>query len=462
MFNSSVYIERRNELKKLVNSGVIIFMGNNELPINYPSNTYPFRQDSSFLYYFGIDKPGLAGIIDIDNNSELIFGDDREIDDIIWMGHETPLIELANAVGVKIVRPFSDLVKHVENFQTQKKHIHFLPQYRHDLILFLSEILRLNPNSLNQHASVELTKAVISQRIVKSDEEVGEIEKALNVSYEMYAVAMKFTQPEMSEQEIYGLIQAVALGSSPAVSFQPIFSVHGEVLHNHSYNNIMKAGQLVVLDSGAESELHYASDITRTFPVSGKFTERQANVYNVVLNAQLKAIENMKPNIPYRDIHLLAAKEITIGLQNLGLMKGNVDESVSVGAHALFFPHGLGHMLGLDVHDLEGLGENYIGYDDEFKRSEQFGFAYLRFAKRLQKGHVITVEPGIYFIPPLINIWKNENKLSEFINYSEVEKYLDFGGIRIEDNILITDNASKVLGQPIPKTIEEIETACNK
>lgn len=461
MFNSSVYIKRRDELKKLVKNGLIVFPGNNEVPINYPSNTYPFRQDSSFLYYFGIDKPGLVGIIDVDNEQEIIFGDDREIDDIIWMGNETPLSELAASVGVKKVLPFSDFQKYIENFQSKNENLHFLPQYQINSILTLSEILNVSPKNLNKHASVDLIKSVISQRIIKSEEEVAEIEKAINISNEMYHIAMRFTKPEMSEQEIYGLLQAVALSASPLLSFQPIFSVRGEVLHNHSYQNIMKDGQLAVLDSGVESELHYASDITRTFPLNGKFSDMQANIYNVVLNAQLKAIENMKPEISYRDIHLLAAKEITLGLQNLGLMKGNVDDSLNVGAHALFFPHGLGHMLGLDVHDMEGLGENHIGYDDEFSRSSQFGLAYLRFAKRLKPGHVITVEPGIYFIPPLINNWKKENKHSDFINYQEVEKYLDFGGIRIEDDVLITGSGSKVLGPGIPKTIEEIENICN-
>jgi len=461
MFSSSVYQKRRAELKNLIKNGVAIFLANNELPINYPSNTFTFRQDSTFLYYFGIDRLGLAALIDVDNDSEIIFGNNRELDDIIWMGNETPLSELAEMVGINSVLPFQNFSDKVREIKSKNIKIHFLPQYHSDLKIFLSNILGTNPNELNEQASMDLIKTVIAQRIIKSDEEVLEIEKALNVSLEMYNVAMKFTQPGMTEQEIYGLVQAVVLGASPTVSFQPILSVRGEILHNHSYSNVMQDNQLVVFDSGAESNLHYASDITRTYPVNGKFSNQQANVYNIVLAAQMTAIENMKPGIPYRDIHMLASKIITEGLQNLNLMKGNVEESISVGAHALFFPHGLGHMLGLDVHDLEGLGENYIGYDENFKRSEQFGTAYLRFAKPLQKGHVITVEPGIYFIPPLISKWKVENKFADFINYSEVEKFIGFGGIRIEDDILITEEGSRVLGPGIPKTISEIETVCN-
>ncbi|PJA96934.1 MAG: Xaa-Pro aminopeptidase [Ignavibacteriales bacterium CG_4_9_14_3_um_filter_34_10] len=458
MFPAKTYINRREELRKKIKNGIILLPGNTETAINYPSNTYYFRQDSSFLYYLGIDKPNLAGVIDVDDNQDILFGNDREIDDIVWMGTEESIADSARKVGVDSVKSFDKLMVILSEAIAKGKKIHFLPQYRAENSLLISTLTGINPFEINKQVSEDLIRAVISQRIIKSDEEVNEIEKALNVSYEMNTIAMKFTKPGMMEKEIYGLIQGIVLGASAGNSFQPIFSVHGETLHNHSYNNIMESGKLAVLDSGAESELHYASDITRTFPVNGKFSEQQKNIYNVVLNAQLKAIEMMKPGIPYKEVHLNAAKEITIGLQSVGLMKGNVDESVANGAHALFFPHGLGHLLGLDVHDLEGLGENFIGYDKNVKRSEQFGLGYLRFAKPLETGHVITVEPGIYFIPQLIDMWKSEKKFESFIDYAEVSKYLDFGGIRIEDDVLITDTGHRVLGQPIPKTIEEVET----
>ncbi|GAB4128084.1 MAG: aminopeptidase P family protein [Ignavibacteriales bacterium] len=461
MFSSQTYIERRNELKNIMKSGVLFFPGNNEAAMNYRANTYPFRQDSSFLYYFGIDKPGLSAIIDVDKNSEIIFGDDRDIDDIVWMGKEESITVSAEKVGVNLTLPADKLSIFLHESLAAKKEIHFLPQYRFENILMISNLLKISPNDINKHSSEKLIRAVISQRIIKSDEEVAEIEKALNVSYEMNTVAMKFTQPGMLEQEIFGLVQGIVLGSSAGNSFQPILSVRGETLHNPFHNNIMQDGQLVVLDSGAESELHYASDITRTFPVNGKFSDKQKAIYETVLDAQMAAIEMIKPGVLFRDVHLHAAKQITIGLQKAGLMKGNVEESVSAGAHALFFPHGLGHMLGLDVHDLEGLGENYIGYDETIKRSEQFGLGYLRFAKSLQPGHVITVEPGIYFIPPLIERWQSEKKFDTFINYEEVNKYLDFGGIRIEDDVLVTNESHRVLGKQIPKTVADVEEFCN-
>ncbi|MBM4158736.1 MAG: aminopeptidase P family protein [Ignavibacteria bacterium] len=452
MFNSKTYKTRRQILKRNIGAGLIIFPGNDEYPVNYPANTYHFRQDSSFLYYFGIDIPGLYGVIDIDSGIDMVFGDDFTVADIIWMGNQPTIKSLASKSGISNTYPLSILAEKIEDTLKSGRKIHFLPQYQPRTLLKLGGLLGIRPDFVNNYISTKLIRAVVAQRIIKSKEEVREIEKALDISYEMYKYAMINIRPGIYEREIAGPMNGIAHSLGKGNSFTTIFSIHGETLHNHKYDNLMKVGDIVVCDSGAESFEYYASDITRTMPVSGRFTQKQSEIYNIVLNAQLTAIGAMKPGKKFRQIHLLAAKMIAEGLKGLGLMKGDIDDAVQQGAAALFFPHGLGHMLGLDVHDMEGLGENYVGYDDKVKRSSQFGLSYLRFAKELLPGHVITVEPGIYFIPALIDQWKSEKKFTQFINYDKVEKYRKFGGIRIEDDVLIEPKGCRVLGKPIPKT----------
>ncbi len=425
--------------------------------MNYPANVYPFRQDSSFLYYWGLDSPGLVAAVDIDADREIIFGDDLTVDDIVWTGPQPTVAEQAARVGVwqtaslKDLRPF--LEKAIRGGQT----IHFLPQYRAENKIFLGEILGIRPDFLNTYASEKLTRAVIAQRSVKEEQEVDEIEKALAITRAMHLYAIQNTRPGLYEREIAGAVEGIALSHGGRLSFPEIFSIHGETLHNEFHGNQMKEGDLVVHDAGAEAPSHYAGDITRSFPVSGSFSFQQKAVYQIVLQTQLAAIEAIRPGFPYRDVHLLAARVMTEGLKELGLMKGDVNEAVAEGAHALFFPHGLGHMMGLDVHDMEGLGEDWVGYDDEIRRSDQFGLAYLRLGKRLRPGFVLTVEPGIYFIPELIDQWKAAGKFTDFIDYAEIEKFRYFGGIRIEDDVLVTGDGHRVLGEPIPKTVAEIE-----
>lgn len=463
MFSPETYITRRNELKKNMKNGVLFFPGAVDTPMNYPSNTYKFRQDSSFLYYFGIDAPNLAAVIDVDNNKEIIFGNDRDIDDIIWMGPEKSISKRASEVGVTETKPMSELADALASHKQTGEIIHYLPQHQAEIMIKFDQWLGITPTQVNTQSSKDLIRAVVQQRSIKSDEEVAEIEKALDISYLMNTLAMRSSGAGFLEREVYGAVEGLALAGGNGVSFPIIFSTNGETLHNHHHENIMQDGDLVLLDSGAESLLHYASDITRTFPVNGKFTQRQKDIYNIVLESQIKAIESIKPNVSYKKIHLNSAKIIANGLKELGLMKGNMDDAVNEGAHALFFPHGLGHMLGLDVHDMEGLGEGFVGYDEETQRSDQFGLAYLRLAKKLHPGFVITVEPGIYFIPQLFINWKSENKYANFINYNKVEEYLDFGGIRIEDDVLVTEESHRVLGKSlIPKTVEDIEQACGK
>lgn len=458
MFKPQIYQARRNALREEIKSGVLLFPGNTEAAFNYPANTYHFRQDSAFNYFFGLNHPDLVGVIDLDNNKEIIFGNDVDMDDIIWMGSQPSMKERAALVGITDTKPFADAVEFIKTAMAKGRKVHFLPPYRGETKIYLSELTGLPISGLKNNASVELIREVVKLRSTKSPEEIEILDKMVDVAYLMHTTAMKMAVPGVVEQEIAGTIEGIALAKAGPVSFPVILSINGQTLHNHYHGNTLTAGRMLVVDAGCESEEYLlASDITRTTPVGGKFSHRQKEIYEIVLRANMKSIENITPGIPYRDVHLLASKTIVEGLKEAGIMKGDVNEAVAQGAHGLFLPHGLGHMLGMDVHDMEGLGENYVGYDNEIKRSTQFGNSFLRMGRRLQPGFVITVEPGIYFIPALIDQWKAEGKCKDFINYDIVESYKDFGGIRIEDDVLVTTTGSRVLGKPIPKSVAEIE-----
>jgi Xaa-Pro aminopeptidase len=461
MFKSEIYIRRREELHKKVKSGIALFIGNSEAPMNYPDNTYHFRQDSDFLYFFGLDLPGLIGLIDFNSGKDKIFGNDYDMDDIIWMGPQPIVKELANKCGITDSAPVAKLEDTIKDALSKKRKIHFLPPYRGETKMTLAKLLKENPCQMKTHASVDLIKAVVSMRSNKEKVEIVEIEKAVDIAYEMHVTAMKMCKPGVREQDIFGTIEGIALAKGGGTSFPIILSINGQTLHNHSHGNVLTKGKMMVTDAGAETNLHYASDITRTTPVGGKFNQKQKEIYEIVLKANTEAIKATKPGISNRDLHFMACKIIATEMKSLGLMKGDVDEAVAAGAHALFMPHGLGHMMGLDVHDMEALGEDFIGYNDEVKRSEQFGTAFLRFALPYKPGHVFTVEPGCYFIPELIEKWNAEGKFKEFINYNKIEAYMSIGGIRIEDNVLITEKGHKLLGKPIPKTIKEVESICS-
>ncbi len=462
MFKKDIYVKRREELKKLVGNGIIILPGNTESPMNYPANPFHFRQDSTFLYYFGIDKPDFYGVIDIDENEDYIFGYDFTVDDIIWMGPQPTVSELASMAGVNNSGSHKELNEKIKAYLSSKRIIHFLPPYRGETTLFLSNLLGINSDKLKNYSSIDLIKAVAKQRSYKSEEEIAEIEKALEISCDIYESLLKKIKPGRYEREMVAEINRIVTQRGSNISFPVILSVHGETLHNHYHKNLMNEGDILIVDSGAESPEYYASDITRTFPVSGRFTQKQKEIYEIVLKANETSIEFSQPGKKYKDVHLMSAQIIASGLKDAGLMKGNVEDAVNEGAHALFFPHGLGHMMGLDVHDMENLGENYVGYNENIKRSGQFGLAYLRLAKELEPGFVFTVEPGIYFIPALIDKWKSEQKFTNFINYDQVEKYREFGGVRIEDDILVRDKGHKLLGKPIPKKVDEIEEKMQK
>jgi len=457
MFSSEVYTRRRDELRKIMGKGVLFFPGNVDAAFNYPANTYHFRQDSSFLYYFGLDHPGMAGVIDADSGEDWIFGNDVDIDDIIWMGELPSVSELAAGAGIRHTAPYAGLAPMLKRAADTGRKIHFLPPYRGETSIELEKLLGIQISQLKASASVELIKAIVSQRSIKDGHEIAEIERAVDTAWLMHTTAMKMAQPGVWEQAIAGTIEGIALANGGPVSFPVILSMNGQTLHNHDHSQLLQKGRLLVVDAGAETGMHYSSDLTRTIPVGGKFDARQKPVYEAVLAANMKAIEAIRPGVPYRDIHLLAAETLATGLKEIGLMKGDVKAAVAAGAHALFFPHGLGHMMGLDVHDMENLGQIYVGYDDEFRPASQFGLAFLRLGRRLEPGFVLTVEPGCYFIPALIDQWRAEGMHREFINYDEVEKYKDFGGIRIEDDVLVTVTGNRVLGKPCPKSVAEVE-----
>jgi len=457
MFDKVTYIKRRSTLKSKGLKGIGLIPGNMESPMNYKDNTYHFRQDSSFLYFFGLTLPGLAGIIDFDSGEDYIFGNDVDIEDIIWMGPQIPLKENAAKVGIENTAAFSKVFDYMKKAQEEGRNIHFLPPYRGENKMLLEQLLGISSLEINKSASLEFIKAVISIREIKELQEVEEIAKACATGYQMHVAAMKLAQPGTWEQKIAGTIEGIALAGGGMTSFPIILSQNGETLHNHDHSQILKEGRLMLCDAGAESLMHYASDFTRTTPVGGKFTQKQREVYEIVLAANNKATELTKPGVTYLSVHKAAAEVIATGLKELGLMKGDEKEAVAAGAHAMFFPHGLGHMMGLDVHDMEDLGQIYVGYDDEIQPVKQFGTAYLRLGKKLKPGFVITNEPGCYFIPALIDKWQSEGINKDFINFDKVNEYRDFGGIRLEDDILVTETGSEIIGERVPILPDKVE-----
>lgn len=458
MFDKHIYIERRRKLKQAVGSGLIVLLGNEESSMNYTDNLYHFRQDSTFLYFFGIDRPGLMALIDIDSDKEIMFGDDLTIEQMVWTGYQQPLAAQAEGVGINTVKTLSKLQEIIEKAVIQNNKIHFLPVYRPEQAQRLRTLLDLNEASFQSMISVQLIKAVIAQRSIKATEEVVEIEMAVNTTIDMQLEAMRYAKEGMTEANVAGRIHGLAISAGGNLSFPTILTVNGQILHNHYSNTILHNGQLVLCDCGAETAMHYAGDLTRTFPVGKSFSVTQKEIYTLVLNTLQAAADLLKPGILYKDVHLFACEKLVEGLQQFGLMKGDKKEAVAEGAHALFFPCGLGHMMGLDTHDMENLGEQYVGYTDELKKSGQFGLKSLRLGRALEEGFVLTVEPGLYFIPELIDKWEAEKKFTRFINYDKLTPYKTLGGIRLEDNYLITKNGCRLLGKQLPKLPEEIES----
>lgn len=460
MFDKQTYIRRRQTLRKLVGNGLIVLFGNNESPCNYPSNAYyPFRQDSSFLYYFGQQREGLVGVIDVEDDQEWLIGNDIDIEDIVWYGSVDSVKDLALQVGVEHSAPMSFLADLFQNTQRQGRKIHFLPPYRHDNQIQIMDLLHIHPSKQKEQASLELIHAIVKMRSVKEEQEIEEMERAAEIGYQMHTTAMKMTRPGLTEKFIGGQVDGIAHSLGAHVSFATIFTQHGEIMHGNPSTAVLEAGRLALCDCGAETVNNYCSDNTRTFPVNGKFTQRQLDIYRIVEECHDLALDISKPGMKYMDVHFAVCRLMTDRLKELGLMRGNTDDAVRAGAHAMFLPHGLGHMMGLDVHDMEGLGQIYVGFDEETRPNlEQFGTNCLRMGRRLEKGFVVTDEPGIYFIPALIDEWRATGHCKEYLNFDLLETYKDFGGIRIEDDLLITDDGCRFLGaKRIPYHPSDIE-----
>ena len=464
MFSKETYIRRRAELKKLVGEGVIIFIGNNEAPYNYPANTYaPMRQDSSFLYYFGQHRDGLVGVIDIDNDEEWLFGDDIDVEDIVWMGFTPSVADLAAEVGITKTAPMARLVEVCRRVTATNATVHFLPPYRFDTKIQIMDLLGIHPSQQKEKASLKLIKAVVKMRATKEPQEIEAIEKACDVGFAMHTMAQMLIKPGLTERLVAGQVDGIARSLSQGNGFPTIFSQHGEIMHGSPSDAVLEDGRLVICDAGCELD-DYCSDHTRTMPVNGKFTQRQLEIYSIVEECHDYVLDVAKPGVKYMDVHFAVCRKMTDRLKELGLMKGDTDEAVKAGAHAMFLPHGLGHMMGMDVHDMEGLGQIYVGFDEETRPNlEQFGTNCLRMGRKLEEGFVLTDEPGIYFIPALIDDWKASGHCKEFINFDKLETYKDFGGVRIEDDILITKEGCRFLGtKRIAYHPQELETFMEK
>lgn len=449
---------RRQALSRLVGSGLVLLFGNNDSPANYPSNAYKFRQDSAFLYFFGQHRDGLVGVIDVDQHTETLVGNEIDIDDIVWFGSVKSVSAMAEECGVGATAPMSSLADMVQKALKAGRQVHFLPPYRYDTQIQIMDLTGIHPSKQREAASMPLIQAVIKLRSTKSAEEIAEIERACSIGYKMHVTAMKMCRPGVTEQAIGGAIDGVAYAEGCMPSFQSIVTMHGEIMHGNPSPRQLESGRLMLCDAGAETNENYCSDNTRTTPISGHYTQRQRDIYSIVSDCHDLVLDVARPGVKWWDVHFDVCRLMTNRLKELGLMKGDTEEALRAGAHALFLPHGLGHMMGMDVHDMEGLGQTNVGYDDEVRPSSQFGTASLRFARKLEPGFVVTDEPGIYFIPDLIDLWKREGHNAEFLNFEEIEKFKDFGGIRIEDDVLITENGCRFLGeQRIPYHMDEVE-----
>lgn len=457
LFEKQVYVERRNRLMQLVKHGLIVLPGNDDVGMNYKDNTYPFRQDSTFLYYFGLNTNGLCGVMDADAGVEHLFCNEATIDDIVWTGPLPTVKEMGDAVGVKRVANAQAVFKLIQEAQSKGKTIHYLPTYRGEQLITLSNYLQQTIEQVKDGASVELIKAIVLQRQYKEEIELQEMDSVTRVSVDMHLAAMKFARPGIKEYEVMAKLRQVAQEQNCTLSFNPIVTVRGETLHNLFSGNTLRDGQLLLVDSGASNDMHYAGDLTTTYPVGRKFTLQQREIYETVLTAYKTSVAMLRPGVLFRDVYLNACAKIVEGMKTLGLMRGDAHDAVEAGAHAMFFQCGLGHMIGLDVHDMENLGEQYVGYTDTLKKSTQFGMKSLRLGKALEAGFALTVEPGIYFIPQLMDRWKAEGKHFDFINYNALDAYRDFGGIRVEEDYVITEQGARLLGKKLPIEINEIE-----
>ncbi|HNX66704.1 MAG TPA: aminopeptidase P family protein [Bacteroidales bacterium] len=461
MFSAATYLKRRDLLRKSVGNGIILLLGNEESPMNYTDNTYHFRQDSTFLYFLGLNFAGIAAVLDCETGEDIVYGNDLTVEDFVWMGPQPTIAERAKAAGITRTAPLPALVKALRTTEDKGRRIHFLPPYRPENKIKLFELIGILPSETKAESSPELIMAVVEQRNHKSEEEIAEIEKAVNISVDMHLAAMRMARPGVLESEITAACHAIAIAAGGDIAFPIIATINGQTLHNHFHGNTLKSGQMFLADMGAETAMGYCGDLSSTVPVDPHFTSRQRDIYEIALASHNKAIEMLRPGIPFREVYLESARVIVRGLKDMQLMKGNVDDAVEAGAHALFFPCGLGHMMGLDVHDMEDLGEVYVGWAGNPKPT-QFGIKSLRLGRPLEPGFVFTIEPGIYFIPELIDQWKASGHNKEFLSFDRIKEYRTFGGIRNEENYLVTETGSRLLGKPKPKSVADVEKEHSK
>ena len=439
MFHQSIYEQRRERLGKSMGGGIVLLVGNSDSPVNCRDNTYPFRQDSTFRYFFGLNQPDLCAVMDLDGGRTVIYGDELTIDQVVWMGDLPTLGERSARAGVTETRPKASLDEFLKQAIGSGRQIHFLPPYRAFNQLKLLRWLGIHPDETDLKASLELIRAVIALRAIKGPEEIEQIDEAVDLSVEMHVAAMRMVRPGIKEFEVAAEVERTVVAAGGRLAFPSIATVRGETLHNHFHGNTTQSGDLFLLDAGAENPLGYAGDLSSTFPVDPRFTDRQRVIYEIALAAHEAAVAELGPGVPNRQVHFRAARVIAEGMKDLGMMKGNLDDAIAAGAHAMFFPCGVGHMMGMDVHDMEDLGEVQVGYDGQSKSTE-FGLKSLRLARPLQPGFVLTIEPGIYFIPQLMDLWRAEGRHTDFLDYDELDKWRDFGGIRNEEDYLITES----------------------
>ncbi|WP_295938626.1 aminopeptidase P family protein [uncultured Alistipes sp.] len=464
MFSAKTYTERRDTLRTKIGSGIILLPGNMLSPNNYLNNAYFFRQDSSFLYYFGLNLPSLVGFIDADSGEEILFGDDYTIEDTIWTGPQPTMRELGSDVGISTTFPMAELEARLRKAIALGRRIHYLPPYRGETKLQLSALLGIKPELLHDYKSVDLMFAVAEMREKKSAEEIEQLELAFEIGYRMHTLAMKMCRPGVIEREIAGAIEGIAKSYGAGLSFPAIVTQHGETLHNLNADGVLEEGRLLLCDSGGESINYYCSDHTRTYPVSGKFTQKQKDIYSIVLKAHDDVAQFIKPHIMYTEIHKKAYTILAEGLIGLGLMKGTAADAVESGAMTMFMPHGLGHGIGMDVHDCEAMGERSFDFSQIADRAAKSATCIYRATWRIEPWTVMSDEPGLYFIPALIDKCRAEGRYKGIVNYDALDAYRDFGGIRIEDDIIVTETGSRIIGgdKKIPITIEELEAVVGR
>jgi Xaa-Pro aminopeptidase len=439
---STTLLQRRKKLAAAIANPVILWSGRAPSR-NFAANRFPFRASSHFLYFAGLSLDN--AVIRLDRGKLELFMDNSSADDELWHGKMPTREEIALEIGADAAYPLSELSLKTKEAATIA--VQDVVTYQQQCQLLTRNIA---PANKSEGIDLELAKAIVNLRLVHDRAALVEIKKAVAVSIEAHLAGIKAVSEAKCEAEVRSAMEGIIIANNMTCAYSSIVTVRGEVLHNETYHRPLRSGDLLLADVGAETNSGWASDITRTFPVSGKFSSTQKDIYDIVLKAQTSCIERIRPGIEYRDIHLLACEVIAEGLINLGILQGRATDLVEMDAHALFFPHGIGHLLGLDVHDMEDLGD-LAGYEESRQRSDRFGLGYLRLDRSLQPGMVVTIEPGFYQVPAILNSPQFRNKFRDFVNWEKLDRFADVRGIRIEDDVLVTDSGCEVLTADLPK-----------